>query len=90
MDREFADSLRRVVAQLPPFRVNRYGGLCEWYEDYEEAHPNHRHTSHLLSFYPYNQITMNKTPELTQAVKRTIEHLCLPKDGKTRSGAGRI
>ena len=73
VDAAFADSLRRALAQLPPFRINRHGGICEWYEDYEEAHPNHRHTSHLLSFYPYAQITREKNPELTAAVQKTIE-----------------
>ncbi len=74
VDEGFADSLRLALAKFPPFRVNSYGGLCEWYEDYEEAHPNHRHTSHLLSFYPYNQITPKSDPRLTEAVRKTIEH----------------
>lgn len=74
VDKAFADSLRLALAKFPPFRINSFGGLCEWYEDYEEAHPNHRHTSHLLSFYPYAQITKEKDPELTEAVRTTIEH----------------
>ena len=73
VDAAFADSLRRALAQFPPFRINSNGGICEWYEDYEEAHPNHRHTSHLLSFYPFSQITKEKDPELTAAVQKTIE-----------------
>ena len=73
VDEAFADSLRRVLADFPPFRINQYGGICEWYEDYEEAHPNHRHTSHLLSFYPFSQITKEKDPELTEAVRKTID-----------------
>ena len=65
VDKDFADSLRLALAKFPPFRVNSYGGLCEWYEDYEEAHPNHRHTSHLLDYYPYYHITNWKDAELT-------------------------
>ncbi len=74
VDKAFADSLRTALAKFPPFRVNGFGGLCEWSEDYEEAHPNHRHTSHLLSFYPYAQITREKDPGLAEAVRTTIEH----------------
>ena len=73
VDKAFADSLRLALAKFPPFRLNRHGGLREWMEDYEEAHPNHRHTSHLLAFYPYAQITREKDPELTHAVQTTIE-----------------
>ena len=42
-------------------------------EDYDEAHPNHRHTSHLLALYPYEQITLDKTPELAAGARKTIE-----------------
>ena len=72
-DKSFADSLRVALAKFPPFRINRNGGICEWMEDYEEAHPNHRHTSHLLAFYPFAQITKEGSPELTEAVRKTIE-----------------
>ncbi len=40
----------------------------------EEAHPNHRHTSHLLALYPFSQITLEKTPELAEAARKTIEN----------------
>lgn len=73
VDKDFADSIRVALAKFPPIRINKYGGICEWYEDYDDVNPNHRHTSHLLSFYPYNQITMEKNPELSVAVEKTID-----------------
>jgi len=73
VDASFADSLRTAISKLPPFRISTNGGVQEWFEDYEEAHPNHRHTTHLLSLYPYSQITLDKTPELAQAAAKTIE-----------------
>lgn len=73
-DREFADSLRTAIEKLPPIRLRANGAIREWFEDYEEAHPNHRHTSHLLAFYPFSQITLNKTPELAEGVRKTIEN----------------
>ena len=50
------------------------GAIREWFEDSEEAHPNHRHTSHLLALYPFSQITLEKTPELAEAARKTIEN----------------
>ena len=80
VDASFADSLRTAISQLPPFRISTNGGVQEWFEDYEEAHPNHRHTTHLLSLYPYSQITLDKTPELAQAAAKTIEKRLAAKD----------
>lgn len=73
-DREFADSLRTAIAQLPPIQLRANGVIREWFEDFEEAHPNHRHTSHLLALYPFSQITLEKTPELAEAARKTIEN----------------
>lgn len=73
-DREFADSLRTAIAQLPPIQLRANGAIREWFEDFEESHPNHRHTSHLLALYPFSQITLEKTPELAEAARKTIEN----------------
>lgn len=73
-DREFADSLRTAIAQLPPIQLRANGAIREWFEDFEEAHPNHRHTSHLLALYPFSQITLEKTPEWAEAARKTIEN----------------
>lgn len=73
IDKDFADSLRLALAKFPPIRINKYGGVCEWYEDYDDVNQNHRHTSHLLAFYPYNQISLAHTPELAEAVDKTLD-----------------
>ena len=73
-DREFADSLRTAIAQLPPIQLRATAAIRQWFEDFEEAHPNHRHTSHLLALYPFSQITLEKTPELAEAARKTIEN----------------
>ncbi len=72
-DTAFSDSLKKAIQQLPPLQIGKYGQIQEWIEDYEEAVPNHRHTSHLLALYPYNQISPVRTPELAQAAEKTIE-----------------
>ncbi len=74
IDQTFADSLKTALSKLPPIMIGKNGAIQEWFEDYEEGSPNHRHTSHLLSFYPFSQITLDKTPELAKAAKKTIEY----------------
>ena len=59
--------------QLHPYTVGRKGNLQEWYYDWEDADPKHRHISHLFGVYPGSSITMNTSPDLTKAVKRSLE-----------------
>jgi len=73
IDRTFADSLKTALSKLPPIRIGKNGGVQEWFEDYEESSPNHRHTSHLLGLYPFSQITLEKTPDLAVAAAKTIQ-----------------
>lgn len=72
-DIDFADSLKEALKKLPPLRIGKDGGIQEWLYDYKETHPNHRHTSHLLALYPFDQITPEKTPELAKAARKTID-----------------
>jgi len=64
---EVATALKR----LPPFQIGSHGQLMEWYEDYQEFEPGHRHVSHLYGLYPGNQIT-EQTPELIEACRVTL------------------
>lgn len=72
LDPGFAARLRLAREKLPPLQIGRYGQLQEWLEDFEEAEPNHRHTSHLIALYPENQISPEATPALAQAVRVTL------------------
>lgn len=74
VDTEFRTALEEALSKFPPIKIGKNGGIQEWFEDYEDAHPNHRHATHLLSLYPYNQITPEKTPELAAAAKKTVEN----------------
>jgi len=74
IDKEFSEQLQKNLEKLPPYKIGKNGGIQEWFEDYEEAHPNHRHTTHLLGFYPFSQITLDKTPELAKAAGQTIKN----------------
>ena len=59
--------------RLPPLQIGKHGQLQEWLEDFDEAEPNHRHTSHLIALYPEDQISLDKTPALAAAARVTLD-----------------
>ena len=73
IDAELRQRLEQARTKLPPFQVGRHGQLQEWLEDFEEAEPNHRHTSHLVGLYPLHQISPRTTPDLARAAEITIQ-----------------
>ncbi len=62
-----------ALARLAPYKVGVKGNLQEWYEDWEDAEPTHRHQSHLFGLYPGHHITVAETPELARAAAKTLE-----------------
>jgi alpha-L-fucosidase 2 len=72
-DSEFREEVEAARSKLPPLRIGKHGQLQEWLEDFDEAIPNHRHTSHLIALYPSCQITPRTTPDLAKAARVTIE-----------------
>lgn len=67
------EEVLRYREKLPPMRIGKYGQIMEWREDYDEAEPGHRHVSQLYALYPSSQITVDKTPVLAEAAKKTLE-----------------
>ena len=67
----YLDSLAAVEAQLPPTKINQYGGIQEWIQDYQEQEPGHRHMSHLFGLYPGTSLATD--PALLAASRATIE-----------------
>ncbi|MCG8311058.1 MAG: glycoside hydrolase N-terminal domain-containing protein [Cytophagales bacterium] len=73
IDKEFARELSSKVNNLQPYKIGSKGQLLEWDKEYKEVDPQHRHISHLYAHSPGHEITKSKTPELFDAVKRTLE-----------------
>ena len=69
---ELSAEISEKLAKIRPYQIGSKGQLLEWTEEYEEAEPHHRHLSHLYPFHPGTQIS-EKTPELMQAVRRSLE-----------------
>jgi len=82
-DAEFAAQLEQARARLLPPKIGQNGQLQEWKEDFAEAEPGHRHLSHLYGLYPGEEITLEKTPELARAAKRSLELRLEHKGGHT-------
>ena len=72
-DKAFRDTIISRKAQLFPFHIGKKGNLQEWYKDWDDQEPHHRHVSHLFGLFPGNQISPINTPELTKAAIRTLE-----------------
>lgn len=70
-DPELRKRIKTVLSKLPPVKTGSDGTIQEWYYDYDEVEPGHRHMSHLLGLYPLDQINP-QTPELYEAARKTI------------------
>lgn len=71
---ELMEQIAVCESKLMPTRISERGTILEWMEDYEEVEPGHRHISHLYGLHPAGQITVDGTPELAQAARKTLEH----------------
>ena len=72
-DQEFAQQLQEILKDIPQPEIHSNGTLKEWMEEHEEVEVGHRHISHLYALYPGHQITPEKTPELAEAARKTLE-----------------
>ena len=72
-DHAFRKEVRAAEQKLFPFQIGAKGQLLEWYQDFDEVEPHHRHVSHLYALHPARSISPLATPELAKAARRTLE-----------------
>jgi alpha-L-fucosidase 2 len=72
-DADFREKLEKALAKLHPYQIGKKGNLQEWYFDWDDNDPKHRHQSQLFGLFPGNHITPSKTPDLAEASKKTLE-----------------
>ncbi len=78
-DAGFRSELQAKLARLAPFPIDREGEIPSRREpDLQAPH------AHLYGLYPGNQITIDRSPELFQAARRTLEH----REGTGMAGIG--
>ncbi len=73
VDNEFRTGMQQALAKLYPYQIGKKGNLQEWYFDWEDVEPQHRHQSHLFGLYPGHQVTPDQTPNLANACRKTLE-----------------
>jgi len=59
-----------ALAKLHPYTIGHMGDLNEWYYDWDDWDPKHRHQSHLIGLYPGNHVSDS---DLLKACERTLE-----------------
>ena len=69
-DPDFIDEAEAKLQRLLPYRIGQAGNLQEWYHDWADPEPQHRHQSHLFGVYPGHQITDGP---LADAARKTLE-----------------
>lgn len=73
VDAEFRAKLETALSKLHPYHIGKKGNLQEWYFDWNDKDPKHRHQSQLFGLFPGDHITPLKTPELANASRQTLE-----------------
>lgn len=70
-DEEFAAEANAVLPRLHGYKIGANGALQEWYHDWRDGDPGHRHQSHLIGVYPGHQIVAGT--DLGNAALKTLE-----------------
>jgi len=72
VDAEFRQRLTSMKAHLLPPRIGKWGQLQEWMVDRDDPKNTHRHLSHLVALFPGRQISLQKTPDLAEAARVSL------------------
>ena len=60
---------KTALKRLHPYTVGKEGDLNEWYYDWQDKDPRHRHQSHLIGLYPGHHL---QDARLREAAKQTL------------------
>ncbi|MBQ8714142.1 MAG: glycoside hydrolase family 95 protein [Prevotella sp.] len=58
-----------ALRKLHPYTIGMEGDLNEWYYDWQDKDPKHRHQSHLIGLYPGSHL---KDARLREAARQTL------------------
>ncbi|MBR3768604.1 MAG: glycoside hydrolase family 95 protein [Clostridia bacterium] len=74
-DEDLREKLVTLRERLLPLKIGKAGQLCEWEGDWDlnAPEPHHRHVSHLYGLHPGTMISPEKTTELADACRKTLE-----------------
>ena len=71
----FVAEVNAALARLHPYKIGKKGNLQEWFYDWEDEDPHHRHQSHLFGVYPGHHLDdgTNTKETIHHAASRTLE-----------------
>ena len=72
IDQPFRDRIADMRDRLLKPKVGRWGQLQEWEEDRDDPQDAHRHVSHLFALHPGRQISLERTPQLAEAARVSL------------------
>ena len=73
VDQTLADKMQKTLDRLYPYQIGKKGNLQEWYYDWEDEDPWHRHQTHLFGLHPGHHINPIATPDLANACRVSLE-----------------
>ncbi|MBP5376132.1 MAG: glycoside hydrolase family 95 protein [Bacteroidaceae bacterium] len=75
LDKEFIAQADEALSRLQPYKIGKKGNLQEWFYDWEDEDPHHRHQSHLFGIYPGHNIDdgVNSKESIHRAASKTLE-----------------
>ncbi len=73
VDPELRKKWKHYRDNLYPLQIGAAGNLVEWYKDWKDVEPEHRHVSHLFGLHPGHEISPFTTPDLAKAAVKTLE-----------------
>ncbi len=75
MDQSFVAEAREALNRLQPYKIGKKGNLQEWFYDWEDEDPHHRHQSHLFGVYPGHHLYdgVNTKEAIHRAAAKTLE-----------------
>jgi len=71
-DKDLIGTLEMKRAKLHPLQIGKKGNLMEWYSDWEDEDPKHRHVSQLFGLHPGREISPLLNQKLANAAKQTL------------------
>ena len=65
-----------ALQRLHPYTIGKEGDLNEWYFDWQDRDPHHRHQSHLIGLYPGHHILSEKGKGKSEKMSEKLADAC--------------
>ena len=74
---------KAALDRLHPYNIGKEGDLNEWYYDWQDPDPKHRHQSHLIGLYPGQHLLSEKREMKSEKLLRACEQTLIQKGDET-------